>query len=129
MTTPRHRQIWLFLLCAAVLLSAGYGAGYASAYTQFYSVSSVVDRETLDLEFNSRLLRFADANQPEAVRARLFQRLSGQVRYVDQIMASSDDPDAARNAAMSLEHARVALSRPRNLGRLTSQAPLSLPVR
>jgi hypothetical protein len=123
----RRKQVWLFLLCTAVLLSAGYGWGYASAYTGFYSASSLMDREVLDLEFNSRLLHFANSNQPERVRARLLDRVSEQVRYVNQIIGSSDDPAVVRNAAASLEQAREALAPPRNLGAVAAAAGAPVP--
>jgi hypothetical protein len=111
---PRRKQIGLFLLCAAVLLAGGYGWGYASAYTGFYSLASLVDRESPDLDFNSRLLHYADVNQPEAVRARIFQRLSEQVRYIDQLIAASDDRAMAQDG--SLLRARAALSERRSPG-------------
>jgi hypothetical protein len=115
----RRQQTCLFLVCAVVLLGAGYGWGYANTYTQYYSLASVMDRETLDLDFNSRLLHFADANQPAAVRARLYQRLAEQVHYIDQILASADDPNLTRDAAASLARARAALDPPR------TQVPLA----
>ena len=105
----RRQQLYLFLLCAVVLLGAGYGWGYANTYTQYYSLASVMDRETLDLDFNSRLLHFADANQPAQVHARLSRRLAEQVRYIDQILASADDRDMTGDAAASLARARAAL--------------------
>ena len=108
----RWQQMCLFLLCAAVLLGAGYGWGYASTYTQYYSLGSVMDRETLDLDFNSRLLHFATINQPAEVRARLYQRLVEQVLYIDQILASANDREMTRDAAGSLARARAALSQP-----------------
>ena len=117
-----RRQTLLFVLCACVLLAAGYAWGYAKAYTEYYSLSELMDRETLDLEFNSRLLHYADIHQPETVRRKLYQRLSEQVRYVGEIIASSKYRNMAPDAAASLQHAREALSPLRNWGALAANA-------
>ncbi len=117
---PARRQTFLFVLCAAVLLAAGYTWGYTRAFTQYYCLSELMDRETLDLEFNSRLLHYADLHQLETVRAKLFTRLSEEVHYVNEIIASSKDRTMEPEAAASLQHARAALSPQRNWGNLAA---------
>ncbi len=127
--TLRQRQTCLFLVCAVVLLAAGYGWGEAYAYTRYYSPGSLLDRETLDLQFNTRLLRYADTHQPDRVRSRLCARLTEQVRYIDQVIASSGDQSVARSAAASLEQARAALKPPRPAGNLTASNAVPVPRR
>ncbi len=76
----------------------------------------------LDLEFNARLLHFADASQMDKVRSRLIQRLSQEVNFVDHVLASSVHKNVPPKAADSLTRARLALSEPHNLGSLAANA-------
>jgi hypothetical protein len=125
----RRKQMLLFLLCALVLTAGGYGWGYASTFTQFYSLSAVMDRETLDLEFNSRMLHYLNSNQSQLLRARLSQRLSEQVHYIERILDTSVQKQLTHNAAASLQRARAVLSEPRDLGKLAANAnPAAAPA-
>jgi hypothetical protein len=120
--TVRRKQLLLFLLCALVLTSGGYGWGYATTFTEFYSLSAVMDRETLDLEFNSRLLHYMNSNQSALLRARLSQRLTEQIRYIDRILDTSAHKQLTNSAAASLSRARAVLSEPHDLGKLAANA-------
>jgi hypothetical protein len=120
--TVRRKQLLLFLLCALVLTAGGYGWGYADTFTQFYSLSAVMDRETLDLEFNSRMLHYLNSNQSQLLRARLSQRLAEQVRYVDRILDTSVHKQLTDNAAASLQRARAVLREPHDLGNVAANA-------
>jgi hypothetical protein len=126
--TLRRQQLLLFILCAAVLLAAGYGWGYAGAYARTNSASALLDQETLDLDFNGRLLHFADANEPEKVHVRLCQRLSQELQYADRIIADSDDQSIARDTAASLARARAVLAEPTKPPISATQAAASRPV-
>ncbi len=109
MTTAR-RRVLLFLLCAAVLLGAGYAVGYANAYGRFYSPEALLDRELLHMDFNSRLLHYTILGRQADCRRELVGRLQGEVTFVSEQIDGGLAPDSQASARVSIEHARTVMS-------------------
>ena len=107
--TPARRRTLLFCLSALVLLGAGYAAGYAKAYGQFYSPEALLDRELLHMDFNSRLLHYTLLGQGSDCRRELVHRLQGEVTFVDEQIDGGLAPELQANARISVEHARTVM--------------------
>ena len=50
---PARRRTILFLICAVVLLGAGFASGYIYSYNGFYSPEAQLDHELLEMNFNT----------------------------------------------------------------------------
>ncbi len=107
---PARRRVLLFLLCAVVLLAAGYAAGYSHAYGRFYSPEAMLDRELLHMDFNSRLLHYSILGQQADCRRELVRRLQGEVTFVGEQIEDGLTPDSRTNAQTSVDHARTVMS-------------------
>lgn len=105
-----RRRVLLFLLCAVVLLGAGYAAGYANAYGRFYSPEALLDRELLHLDFNTRLLHYSLLGRQTDCRRELVRRLQGEVTFVGEQMGDGLGPGSQAIARVSLERARTVMS-------------------
>ncbi len=108
--TPARRRVLLFLLSAAVLLGAGYTAGYAHAYGKFYSPEALLDRELLHMDFNSRLLHYSILGQQADCRRELVRRLRGEVTFVRAQIGDGLTPDSQATAKVSMDHAQTVMS-------------------
>ena len=107
---PARRRVLLFLLCAAVLLTAGYAAGYARAYDRFYSPEALLDRELLHMDFNSRLLHYSILGRQTDCRRELVRRLQGEVTFVGEQIEDGLTPTSQATAKVSMEHAQTVMS-------------------
>ncbi len=106
---PIRRQTVLFLLCALVLLGAGYAVGYSRAYDGFYSSEALLDRELVHMDFNSRLLHYTLLGHEADCRRELVQRLQGEVVFVGEQLDGKLTPGMQETARVSMEHARTVM--------------------
>lgn len=88
MNDPR-RRVLLFLLCAVVLLGAGYASGYSRAYDAFYSPDASLDRELVHLDFNTRVLYYVNQQDGVECRRELLAQLRQQMTYVAGLLNAS----------------------------------------
>ncbi len=107
--SPARKRTVLFLICAAVLLAAGWAWGYSMAYDRLYSASTILDRETVDLRFYSQLLHYVDAGDQQREREAIHRRLSQTSAYVNAVIATSETRKLSPDAAESIAEARAAL--------------------
>lgn len=104
MNSAPHRTL-LFCACAVVLLAAGFAWGSSRAYDQFYSPEASLDRELVHLDFNSRVLHYANQGQPADCRRELVARMQQQIVFVNRFLP--DAPIIARqDAETRLQRAR-----------------------
>ena len=105
-----RRRTFLFLLCAAVLLAAGYGWGYSTAHDHFYAPEALLDSELVSLDFNNRLMHFANLNQAAECRRELLTRLGEQIARVESLAPDCQDLGSRRQAEKSVQNARLVMS-------------------
>ena len=103
---PRRRQTVLFLLCAVVLLGAGFGSGYVYAFNGFYSPETQLDRELSEMNFNSRVLHYTNLGQRADCQRELVRRLQGQVVFVNRMLASGTGLETGATARSSVQQAQ-----------------------
>lgn len=108
--SPARKRTVLFLICAAVLLAAGWAWGYSMAFDRLNGVSALLDRETVDLRFYNQLLHYADAGDQQKESAAIRRRLSQTAAYVSTVIATSESRKLSPDAAESISEARAALS-------------------
>ena len=108
MNHPRRRVV-LFLLCAVVLLGAGFAWGYANAYDHFYSPDATLDRELSRLDLNSRMLHYVNAGKPAECRRVLVTQLREQIPFV-RGMVKVASPEAQADANEKLKQAELAIN-------------------
>ncbi len=101
-----RKRILLFLVCATVLLAAGYGWGYSNAHDQFYAPESLLENELVSLDFNNRLLHYANLNQLAEARRELLTRLHEQIAFVESVTPDCHDPGSRHQAEQSVLNAR-----------------------
>ena len=107
---PARQRTILFLICAAVLLAAGYGWGYSNAHDRFYAPESLLDNELVSLDFNNRLMHYANLNQSAECRRELLTRLHEQIAFVESVAPECQDPGSRHVAEKSVENARLVMS-------------------
>lgn len=107
--TVERRRTFLFLLCAAVLLAAGYAWGYARAYDGFYSPDASIDRELLSMEFNGRVLHHVNAGQPKECSRELVTQLRRQMIYIGTLVKAAS-PDARQQGEAAIQQAERAIA-------------------
>ncbi len=117
-----RRQTVLFVVCAAVLLAAGFAWGYAHAMTQLNAPQVLLQREIIDLDFNTRLLQRFVAKQPVILKDTLENRLNQQAVLVGQLAAAC--PPGADRAEAQQALDRLAKTR---AGLGGGSAPASTP--
>ena len=105
-----RKRVSLFLVCAAVLLAVGYGWGYSSAQNRFYAPESLLGSELVSLDFNNRLLHYANLNQSAECRRELLTRLHEQIAFVESVAPECQDPGSRHVAEKSVENARLVMS-------------------
>ena len=105
-----RRRLFLFLICAAVLLATGYAWGYSNAHDRFYAPESLLDNELVSLNFNNRLLHYVNLNQPAECRRELMTRLREQMAFVDSLAPDCQDPGSRHDAEKSLGDARQVMN-------------------
>ena len=103
---PAHKRTVLFLICAALLLAAGYGWGYSNAHDRFYAPESLLANELVDLDFNNRLMHYANLNRTADCRRELLARLNEQITYVQTVMPDCQDAGSRHEAEKSVQNAR-----------------------
>ena len=101
-----RKRLSLFLVCAAVLLAAGYAWGYANAHDRFYAPESLLDNELVSLNFNNRLLHYVNLNQSAECRRELIGRLREQMAFVSAVAPDCQDTGSRHEAEKSLGDAR-----------------------
>ncbi len=106
MQAAARKRLLLFLACTVVLLGAGYGWGYSNAHDQFYAPESLLENELASLDFNNRLLHYANASRPDEVRRELLTRLQEQITFVESLAPDCRDPGSRREAEKSVRNAR-----------------------
>ena len=109
MQAAARKRLLLFLACAAVLLGAGYGWGYSNAHDQFYAPESLLGNELTSLDFNNRLLHFANVNRPDEARRELLARLREQITFVENLTPDCRDSSSRREAEKSVQNARLVM--------------------
>ncbi len=108
--SPARKRTVLFVICAAVLLGAGWAWGYSMAFERFYGPSAILDRETVDLRFYNQLLHYVDAGDQQRERDAIQRRLSQTAAYVNAVIATAEKRKLSPDAAESVAEARAALS-------------------
>ena len=107
---PARKRTILFLICAAVLLAAGYGWGYSSAHDRFYAPEALLDDELVSLDFNNRLMHYANLNQAAECRRELLTRLGEQIARVESLTPDCQDLSSRREAEKSVANARLVMT-------------------
>lgn len=103
------RRLLLFLACAVVLLAAGYLWGASREHDKFYSPEALLDRELVNLDFNSRVLYHINQGHPAECRRELVTQIKRQMVYLGSFLA--DTPTDVRNDAMrKLQRAQAAIA-------------------
>ena len=102
---PARRQTVLFLLCAAVLLAAGFACGYIYSFDGFYSTEAQLDHEIVEMDFNSRQLFYSNAGRRADCQRELVKQLTGQVAFVNKLLASTPDTKNHKAAQISVQQA------------------------
>ena len=105
-----RKRIGLFLICAAVLLAAGYGWGYSTAHDRFYAPEALLDNELVSMDFNNRLMHYANLNQAAECRRELLTRLREQIARVESLAPDCQDLSSRREAEKSAQNARLVMS-------------------
>ena len=105
-----RKRIFFFLICAAVLLAAGYGWGYANAHDRFYAPEALLDKELVSLNFNNRLLHYVNLNQSAECRRELIGRLREQMAFVNSVSPDCQDAGSRHEAEKSLGDARQVMN-------------------
>ncbi len=109
---PARRRTILFILCAIVLLAAGYAWGYSRAYNGFYAPDAVLERETLHFNFNARVLHYTNLAQRAESQRELVTRLRQQSVYITGLLPALS-PAARAEARHELQQAeRVIAGQP-----------------
>ena len=104
-----RRRTSLFLLCAVVLLGAGFAWGYGTAYGRFYSSDAVLDRELVHLDFDSRVLHHINAGQRVECRRDLVTQLQRESTFLRGLLESAS-ADARNDANRKLQQAEGAIN-------------------
>ena len=105
---PDHYRILLFLLCAVVLLGAGFAWGYGNAYGRFYSPDATLDRELVQLDFDSRVLHYVNVGQRAECRRDLVTQMQHQIAFL-RGMLSSASAEARSSADHDLQQAEAVI--------------------
>lgn len=103
--TPARRQTVLFLLCAIVLLGAGFACGYIYSFNGFYSTEAQLDHELVEMDFNSRQLFYANVGRRSDCQRELVKQLTGQVAFVNKLLAATPDTKNRKEAQISVQQA------------------------
>ena len=106
---PSRCRILTFLISTVVLLGGGYAAGYANAYSRFYSTDALLDRELVHMDFNSRLLHYSLVGQQANFRRELVRRLQGEVVFVSEQIEDGLTPESQVVAKASMANARTVI--------------------
>lgn len=104
--SPARRQTVLFLICAVVLLTAGFACGYIYSFNGFYSPESQLDHELIEMDFNSRQLYYANQGRRTDCQRELVRQLRGQVAFVNKLLASAPETKNRLNAQISVRQAQ-----------------------
>ncbi len=107
---PARRRTILFMICAAVLLGAGFASGYIYSYNGFYSPEAQLDHELLEMNFNSRQLFYANTGRRADVQRELVKQLRGQVAFVSKLLMACPETQDRANAQTSVKQAQDVLS-------------------
>ena len=102
---PDRRRTVLFLICAVVLLGAGFACGYVYSYNGFYSPESQLDHELIEMDFNTRQLYYANVGRRADVQRELTRQLNGQVAFVNKLLMACPDSKNRLNAEISVKQA------------------------
>ena len=105
-----RKRIGLFLICAAVLLAAGYGWGYSTAHDHFYAPEALLENQLESMDFNNRLMHYANLNQAAECRRELLTRLQEQITYVQSVAPDCQDLSSRRDAEKHVQDARLVMS-------------------
>ena len=105
-----RQRTFLFLVCATVLLGAGYAWGLSSAHDRFYAPERLLDDELKHLDFNNRVLHHVNLQQTDECRRELSARLRGQITYVQSVLPDCHEPGSRRSAEESVRHAQQVLA-------------------
>ena len=97
------------MLCAVVLLGAGFAWGYSNAYARFYSPEATVDRELVRLDFDSRMLHYVNTGQRSQCRRDLVAQLSQQIVFIRGVLNASS-ADTQSDATRKLREAELAIA-------------------
>ena len=103
---PDRRRTVLFLLCAIVLLAAGFASGYVYSYNGFYSAEAQIDHELLEMDFNSRQLYYANVGRNADCQRELVRQLRGQVAFINKLLATAPEKMDRHMVDMSVEQAQ-----------------------
>ena len=103
---PDRRRTVLFLLCAVVLLAAGFVCGYIYSFDGFYSPEAQLDRELVEMNFNIRQLYYTNQGQRDDCRRELVKQLEGQVVFVTKLLASCPQTPTRASAMTDLRQAQ-----------------------
>ena len=96
--SPARRRTILFLICAVVLLGAGFASGYIYSYNGFYSPEAQLDHELVEMNFNTRQLFYANAGRRTDVQRELVKQLRGQVDLRQQTAPGLPRDESRANA-------------------------------
>ena len=107
---PARRRTILFLICAVVLLGAGFASGYIYSYNGFYSPEAQLDHELIEMDFNSRQLFYANAGRRTDVQRELVRQLQGQVAFVNKLLLACSDTRSRTSARTSVKQAQDVLN-------------------
>jgi hypothetical protein len=97
-------------MCAAVLLAAGFAVGFAFAHDRFYAPESLVSNEVINLDFNNRLMYYANREQTSECRRELSTRLREQVSYIESLVPDVRERNSRLEAQAAVQNARQLLS-------------------
>ena len=112
-----RRQTVLFLICAAVLLGAGFACGYIYSFNGFYSPDAQLDHELVEMDFNTRQLYYANQGRRADCQRELVKQLRGQMLFVNKMLASAPETKNRVNAQASVQQAQSAIDgQPINVG-------------
>lgn len=106
---PARRQTVLFLLCAVVLLGAGFAWGYIHAYNGFYSPEAQLDHELVEMDFNTRQLYYANLGRRADCRRELIKQLKGQVAFVNRLLEAAPEMHSRETVQASVQQAQNAI--------------------
>ncbi len=107
---PARRRTILFLICAVVLLGAGFASGYIYSYNGFYSPEAQLDHELIELNFNTRQLFYANAGRRSDVQRELVRQLQGQVAFINKLLLTCPDAPSRTGARASVKQAQDVLN-------------------
>ena len=106
---PERRRTLLFLICAVVLLGAGFTSGYIYSYNGFYSPEAQLDHELLEMNFNTRQLFYANTGRRNDVQRELVTQLRGQVAFVNKLLTACPETAGRASAQTSVKQAQDVL--------------------